>query len=189
MVRGTGEVAVMTGRRGVWIVSVALASMLGWLIAPAAADDPSAPARGAASAWGYNGAGQLGNNTTTNSSVPLAVHTSGIINGQPVTSISAGRFHTCAVAGGKAYCWGDNDNGQLGNNSTTDSLVPVAVDIAGTVTAISAGATHSCAVAGGTAFCWGDNSYGGVGKKLHKPVSGPGHRRYEWCADFPRDRD
>lgn len=163
----------MVGRRGAWIVSLVLASLLGWLISPAAADDPSAPARGAASAWGYNGAGQLGNNTTINSSIPVAVNTSGTINGQPVTAISAGRSHTCAVAGGKAYCWGDNDNGQLGNNSTTDSPVPVAVDTAGamtgTVTAISAGAAHSCAVAGGKAFCWGDNSYGGLGNNSTSP--------------------
>ena len=36
-------------------------------------------------------------------------------------AISAGRGHSCAVADGKAYCWGYNAPGQLGNNSTTNS--------------------------------------------------------------------
>jgi alpha-tubulin suppressor-like RCC1 family protein len=41
-----------------------------------------------------------------------------------VTAIAAGPSHTCASANGGAYCWGDNVNGQLGNGSALDSLVP-----------------------------------------------------------------
>ena len=190
--------------------------------------------------WGDNGYGQFGNNSTTNSTVPVAVNTAGVLAGKTVTAISAGPstrvrwptarrtagattatgswattaprtrrcrwrwtppgcwparrsprsppasttrvrwptarrtagattptgssattapptrrcrcavdtvracwparrsprsppayYHTCAVADGQAYCWGYNANGQLGNNSTTDSSVPVAVNTTG----------------------------------------------------------
>jgi alpha-tubulin suppressor-like RCC1 family protein len=42
--------------------------------------------------------------------------------------LSAGSLHTCGVTtDGVAYCWGFNDQGQLGNGSTGSSLVPVRV--------------------------------------------------------------
>ncbi len=44
-----------------------------------------------------------------------------------VTAIANGAAHTCAVVNGSAYCWGNNGYGQLGNNSTIISLVPVPV--------------------------------------------------------------
>ena len=73
--------------------------------------------------WGCNGDGRLGNGSTTESLVPVAVP--GLTG---VTAISAGSIHTCAlVRGGGVTCWGFNFRGQLGNNSTTDSLVPVDV--------------------------------------------------------------
>ncbi|MGE5364504.1 MAG: T9SS type A sorting domain-containing protein [Bacteroidota bacterium] len=79
--------------------------------------------------WGYNAYGQLGNNSTTNSAVPVAVNTTGELNGKTITAIAAGQSHTVALDDkGKVYTWGYNANGQLGNNSTTNSSVPVAVN-------------------------------------------------------------
>ena len=143
-----------------------MASLMGWFASSATADTVSTPAFGSAWTWGTNEYGQLGNNSTTNSSVPVAVNTTGTINGAPVTAISAGVAHTCAVAGGKAYCWGRNTYGQLGNQTTDGSSVPVAVSttvMSGTVTAISIGILHTCAVADGKAYCWGYNYFGGLG--------------------------
>ena len=82
---------------------------------------------GKAYCWGQDGNGQLGNNSTTKSSIPVAVQMPAGVSFQ---SIVANGFHTCALTTeGKAYCWGWNGYGQLGNNSTTDSRIPAAVQM------------------------------------------------------------
>jgi len=103
--------------------------------------------------WGNNESGELGNNSTTNSLVPVAV--TGLSAG--VSAIAAGGAHTCALTGGGVQCWGNNNNGQLGNSSRTDSHVPVAVTgLSSGVSAIAAGSIQTCALttAGGVQ-CWG----------------------------------
>jgi len=129
---------------------------------------------GGAWCWGYNAYGGLGDpaiahcadpswdSSTMGSLVPVAV--SGLTTG--VTAISAGSEHTCAVAGGGAWCWGFNYTGQLGNGTTSSpfvagSTVPVPVSgLASGVSAISAGWGHTCAVAGGGVSCWGSGQIG-----------------------------
>lgn len=75
-------------------------------------------------------------------------------------SISAGRGHTCAIAdGGRVYCWGANEHGQLGNGTFIPSTLPVrsASDLA--FREISSGTGYTCGViTSGEAHCWGDNS-------------------------------
>lgn len=76
--------------------------------------------------WGKNNHGQLGNGLTANASGVVQV-----LNMDNVTSISAiGYTHTCATrSDGSAWCWGENNYGQLGNdNLGTRSLVPVRVN-------------------------------------------------------------
>ncbi len=112
--------------------------------------------------WGYNGYGQLGNNSTTDSNTPVFAWNlpSGL------TSVSAGGYHTCAVApSGAAQCWGDNGYGQLGNGSLANSSVPTTVSgLSSGASAISAGAFHTCALtSSGTVQCWGNNSQGQLG--------------------------
>ncbi len=125
---------------------------------------------GAAYCWGTNSTGELGNSSTTSSSVPVAVSTTGVLSGVTLTQISTGQSSTCALSSaGAVYCWGLDSSGQLGNNSTTQSTVPVAVSTSGvlsgvTVAQISTGQMAACALSStGAAYCWGDNSAGELG--------------------------
>jgi alpha-tubulin suppressor-like RCC1 family protein len=85
---------------------------------------------GKAYCWGRNadGPGQIGDNSSTNRLSPVAVYATGALSGKTMTDIFASDFHSCAVDNTKkAYCWGRNSYGQLGDNTTTNRLVPVAV--------------------------------------------------------------
>lgn len=115
--------------------------------------------------WGYNANGQLGNSSTTQRTYPVAVTTSGVLSGKVIKAISAGDSNSHALStDGLAYAWGYNVNGELGNNSTTRSLAPVATRIISSVTAISNTLAHSCALnSSGVVYCWGDNISGKIG--------------------------
>jgi alpha-tubulin suppressor-like RCC1 family protein len=121
-------------------------------------------------AWGYNGDGQLGNGSTTNTSVPVLVKQSGVLSGKKVVGVSAGNRHSLALCSdGTVAAWGGNWIGQLGNGSTTSSSVPVMVNQTGalsgkTVVDVSSGADHSLALCSdGTVAAWGLNSSGQLG--------------------------
>lgn len=146
--------------------------------------------------WGADAVGQLGDGGTVGgyATSPILIAGPSIASGggdigtKPVTSLTrSGAFniHICAVAGGQAYCWGKNDTGQIGDNSTTNRSAPTAVNTNSgsgsqllpsmTVTAIASegggGNAHSCAIAYTTSsgptssrvYCWGANSYGQLG--------------------------
>jgi alpha-tubulin suppressor-like RCC1 family protein len=82
-------------------------------------------AAGAVWCWGSNGSGQLGDGTTTNSNVPVLVTVAG---GLAFKAVSAGDLHTCAVTTTNiAYCWGNNQYGQLGDGTQITRLVPTKV--------------------------------------------------------------
>ncbi len=133
---------------------------------------------GTVDCWGDNGYGELGNNSMTDSSRPVAVvNTSGSGTLSSVSSLSGGRYHSCAVlTSGAVDCWGYNTDGQLGNNSTTNSSIPVAVSSISTATQVSGGEYYTCArLSDETARCWGDNTYGQLGNNSvtdsHVPVT------------------
>jgi alpha-tubulin suppressor-like RCC1 family protein len=115
---------------------------------------------GSIDCWGYNGYGQLGDGTTTDSMTPVTV--SGITD---ATDVAGGDIHNCAlVADQTIRCWGYNGYGQLGNGTGADSATPVSVIGITNAVAISGGWRHTCAVLDdGTVRCWGYNGYGQLG--------------------------
>jgi len=111
--------------------------------------------------WGDNGAGQLGDGTTTTRRLPAPVN--GLTN---AIAISGGNAHTCALlANGTVRCWGFNTSGQGGNGTASSAvLLPTQVSGLNGVTAIAAGGTHTCALRfDGSIRCWGSNANGQLG--------------------------
>jgi|JI10StandDraft_1071094.scaffolds.fasta_scaffold155969_3 alpha-tubulin suppressor-like RCC1 family protein len=82
-----------------------------------------------------------------------------------VIDVAAGSAHACALkTDGTVVCWGGNEYGQLGNGTTTDSLVAVPVSGLNSVISIEAGLSHTCALrSDGSVFCWGHNARGQLG--------------------------
>lgn len=84
----------------------------------------AARADGSARSWGDNAFGQLGDGTTTDRLTPVAVVG---LTGTGVDQIVGGVRHACViVVDGNLRCWGLNDRGQLGDNTTTNRSTPVA---------------------------------------------------------------
>lgn len=131
--------------------------------------------------WGDNTYGQLGNGTTSPSTLPTAVDTSGVLSGKTIDMVGVGGTHVCVLASGTVYCWGRSNVGQVGSGAYGSILLPVAVDTSGVlsgkiVSSISIGQYHSCAIAGGAVYCWGWNNHGQIGDgtttaNMTKPVA------------------
>ena len=124
---------------------------------------------GSLHAWGNNNYGQLGNGTTTFSSLPISVSTFGSILGKSIKSISCALHCLVVDTSGSIHSWGNNGSGQLGNSSTTRSLIPVPVSTYGSISgkfisAVVCGGSHSLAIdTSGSIHSWGNNNSGQLG--------------------------
>ncbi|MEZ4708285.1 MAG: carboxypeptidase regulatory-like domain-containing protein [Caldilineaceae bacterium] len=110
--------------------------------------------------WGYNGSGQIGDDTVTTQNTPVDIPINGI------NHLALGNQHSCALTNsGAVRCWGNNSYGQVGNGTSGQSLVPVpGIPSAGAIQMMDIYANHGCAVnASGGAICWGENTYGQIG--------------------------
>ncbi len=83
----------------------------------------------------------------------------------PWDSISVSGHHYCGLQGDDLYCWGQNQNGQVGDGSNLDDVpAPVPIRPDKRWRAVQAGYLHTCAVDDdGALWCWGDNDRGQVG--------------------------
>jgi alpha-tubulin suppressor-like RCC1 family protein len=85
--------------------------------------------------------------------------------------MSAGNNYACGVTSDdRLYCWGGNDQGQVGDGSTTDRLAPVPVGGALRFRQVAAGFRMTCAVStDDRAYCWGPNDMGELGDGTTTP--------------------
>lgn len=124
---------------------------------------------GTIKAWGQAGSGRLGNNNdSSDKQSPDDVD-----NLIGVIAVSAGDDHSMALTnGGKVFCWGDNEQGQVGVGTDTDKyLQPQLTTLISGVTRLSAGRRNSYAVQTGSLKGCGDNDRG----QLARPTSGVGN--------------
>ena len=93
--------------------------------------------------WGYNNYGQLGDNTTTHKSSPVQT----IAAGTNWKSVAGGRYHTAAIkTDGTLWTWGQNNYGQIGDNTTVNKSSPVQTIAGGTNwKSVAAGYEHTAA--------------------------------------------
>jgi len=146
--------------------SVALPTGVSPTVVSAGAFGSFALADGTIYAWGRGDSGQLGNGST-----PLFQGTPVVVSapaGVRFTALSAGGTHVLALGDdGRAYAWGDDAEGQLGNDSAyLNQSTPVVVAVPAGVrfTSISAGYAHSLAIGDdGRTYSWGYDGFGELG--------------------------
>lgn len=116
--------------------------------------------------WGSNA--RVGGAAATDTCIPIVpCNPAPALVSAPAAfvSIRAGAAAVCRItAAGKAYCWGDNDEAQLGTGDLGRKNNPTAVagDIA--FRALYPGIRHTCGIASDNrAYCWGNNIIGGLG--------------------------
>ena len=170
--------------------------------------DAGSPGQGTIWCWGDNSLGQLGVSSVpdcTRSGAPvdtfpcsrLAVQIQGPGGGAPLNTflqVDGGGEFTCAqtnpIEGGDIYCWGRNDEGQLGNGTNTVSDAPVLVvtdGITSPFASATVGGAHACATTfENVAYCWGLNSDGQLGDgtttSRNRPVAVAGGLKFAFLA-------
>ena len=131
--------------------------------------------------WGKNDEKQGGNTTTTAANVIRQDVGWGVDLplGTAVVDLDAGERHACTVTTeGDVYCWGANDHGQLGRNTSYASAFPGLVDLPEGVRAlgVATGANHTCIHdQRGDVWCWGSNLEGGLGSHVYANPDGVVH--------------
>lgn len=124
---------------------------------------------GKAYCWGRNSSGQIGDGTTDDRPLPVAVGTD-----LRFIDIAAGYLHTCAVStDNDAYCWGSGGNGRLGNGASTAKHTPTLVSGGHSFASITATSSNTCGVTTtGEGYCWGYGTTGrnGDGVNAHQNV-------------------
>lgn len=110
--------------------------------------------------WGSDEFGQIGNGLKGAGTQPVLA----TVAQERFDSITVGGEHACGLnTGRRAYCWGLDAFGQLGDNRLINSTTPIPVLTNLTFSSISAGGRHTCGISNGLASCWGANDSGQIG--------------------------
>ena len=118
--------------------------------------------------WGRGRFGKLGIGSGDGLGVIENLRTPREVKGNiSFTSIATGVFQTCGIAtDGKAYCWGRNGSGQLGDGTTTMRVEPAAVSANLRFKDIAIGNDHACGISStDEVYCWGDGTAGKLGTR------------------------
>ena len=129
---------------------------------------------GDAYCWGQGSDGQLGDAPLkvgncgapgSGALLPCSVTPRLVPGGVKFSSLTAGSAFACGLdTGGRAYCWGANHFGQLGDGTSFWRFAPTRIADAPTFTSIEAGGSSACALtAGHDVMCWGNNMLGQLG--------------------------
>jgi alpha-tubulin suppressor-like RCC1 family protein len=132
-------------------------------------------ANGTVEACGQNNDGQLGNGTTTSSVTPVKVKA---LPSSPVVAITAGpSSSTALLKNGQVWDWGENKYGQLGNDTRTNSDLPVRVQIPSAAAQVYAGGDNGqngqslALLTDGQVWGWGNNKAGQLGTGTTRAVN------------------
>ena len=116
--------------------------------------------------WGRDNVGQLGNGDTSDT-IHAPSSNVELPEGRAATDLSVGDHHSCALLdNGSITCWGLNNYGQLGENTTTNRHIPVYAHLptGSPAVSVSVGPHSSCAILeNSSVYCWGHNNYGRLG--------------------------
>jgi alpha-tubulin suppressor-like RCC1 family protein len=115
--------------------------------------------------------------STTTASSTTITNKDVFSNVTSLVSATSGNFNCIQQDGNLPIsCWGDNSSSQLGQNSSTASASPLAVQIPAQISTsnsafqIALGKNHAClSKKDGTIHCWGNNSYGKLGVASSSP--------------------
>ena len=116
--------------------------------------------------------------------VPTPALTADVVGaaGLALSGVTAGRASSCGLTSdGRAYCWGDNAFGEIGDGTTTGRLTPVAVAGGLHFRQLTAGFSTCGVTTDRLAYCWGQNLNGVLGdgttaQRLTPVAVGGGHR-------------
>ena len=122
--------------------------------------------------WGANTQGQLGDGRAGHGTCPppaagdCSLSPVRVVGLRNAVEVGAGFHHSCArIETGEIFCWGDNSEGQLGDETNDFSSRPrVAVHGVLNARSLTVGNRHACAITvGGETLCWGSNDDGELG--------------------------
>ncbi len=124
--------------------------------------------------WGSNGKGQLGVGSTATKQKPEEVTG----KYRDWVKVSSSYYHTCGIRSmngtNKLFCWGGNENGQLGTKKFDTETVPAVVaDKPDGWSDVSAGYFHTCGIrnenGASKLYCWGQGKDGQLGNSKNEP--------------------
>ena len=96
-------------------------------------------------------------------------------NAPAFVTVVAGSTHSCGITESESlFCWGRNEQGELGDSATSERALPVAVGPGLKWRTVSAGGSHSCGITtSGATYCWGSSITGQLGSDTLGTITAP----------------